>query len=967
MLRQMMLMPKHLPQSLFAIPRTVVVSLLVLAIVLMVEPSQSKGQSQQDKERSKPTVAFVDVDRSSQGALLEARLLSHDAARWLERTEIDQVLREQKLESLFNPGAAAGRCSLGKLLKADLLILLRRRTDPKPHFSLVVCQTATGLRLCVESLAVTDKPAEAAAALERIALRGIRKHTEKVREICAIPPFVSQDLTRDHDHLKAAYAKLIEQALLSSPGLLVVEFEEAQAVAKELRLTAETVRRPLPLYVLGEYRHTGRGDARTVRVGVKIVRGDSELATLSKTNLSPQAATQFVRQECVAALRQVIGERPQKNSAAEIEAEQLAERAEVFLKLGEWQESLALIEASLLLQPGQAELHHDAIVALTELVRNHWTYGEARMAEMTLGLSYYRRGLQHLELFLGLVNDVSKYQTSPGAHFIGMFRGASNTFVLHPKTPPEIQQLATELSQFQRDVLLRLIRQRAQSGSRAPFDHFLFYWSLDGLSEKEKWSAVLKTLEELQHFPGAAQRTRAFVRMNFTAEMLDTPDGRDLLEKLAQFENPETKSTAQALQRETAAFLAARKAPTKPPPGSVKPSGPQLVEFRKVEVVTQSLQGKMLPPPHIERIVAAGQGIDIAWSGSSVFVMKSKGLWRQLAVSPVNTLLTHVGFDGKFIWVSGYSQVSLDPVLLVLDPVSEQVWPITAQDGLPTEKVDQLPKGTQQKLAVAPLEPGRALLIGAFGRTWFGTVRFSPQQGASVKVFHEAREVADPENKPQGQSTNVAFTPTFAFTLRNPAKSPDQNKFRVLVGRSTPRIPQIEVMTHPVVVNPDDETVVVHPEYLSGETPLRELTWHQDSVYAIRSNARQHQSLDLVRIPFPGMTQELVLSDVREGRIIPAEDRVHFVGYHWWDQSLPDGTIRCLHDHVPWRYLPRWGASRNHVPMEIPPRPLQPEEASLQFAGHSQHFGLLVVTSSTQRGIEYFQAITTADDVQKTK
>ena len=56
-----------------------------------------------------------------------------------------------------------------------------------------------------------------------------------------MPPFLSDDLTYEHDHLKTAYARLVEQTLRSRPGVLTVELEEAHAIAREVRLTGDEI------------------------------------------------------------------------------------------------------------------------------------------------------------------------------------------------------------------------------------------------------------------------------------------------------------------------------------------------------------------------------------------------------------------------------------------------------------------------------------------------------------------------------------------------------------------------------------------------------------------------------------------------------------------------------------------------------------------------------------------------------
>jgi hypothetical protein len=122
-----------------------------------------------------PAAALIDVDRSPVGALLEQTLLADKEAQWLERTEIDRVLRERELGALLGPAAAAERSSVGRLLKADLLVLLRHAATPAEHADLVVCETSRIARQAeharrkdrvlpcpVSRVAVTRRPVPAA-------------------------------------------------------------------------------------------------------------------------------------------------------------------------------------------------------------------------------------------------------------------------------------------------------------------------------------------------------------------------------------------------------------------------------------------------------------------------------------------------------------------------------------------------------------------------------------------------------------------------------------------------------------------------------------------------------------------------------------------------------------------------------------------------------------------------------------
>lgn len=81
-------------------------------------------------ETKMPTAALLDVDRTPIGALLEQRLLANPQAKWLERNEVNRILKEQELSALITADAVSRRVAMGQLLKADLLVILKQRSKP---------------------------------------------------------------------------------------------------------------------------------------------------------------------------------------------------------------------------------------------------------------------------------------------------------------------------------------------------------------------------------------------------------------------------------------------------------------------------------------------------------------------------------------------------------------------------------------------------------------------------------------------------------------------------------------------------------------------------------------------------------------------------------------------------------------------------------------------------------------------
>ena len=119
--------------------------------------------------------------------ILESNLAQGDATL-VERQRVDEVLKEQELQIMLSPSAAPQRGALGKLLKADLLLMLRSEPQPNPRISIVVCETTLGLRLCVATVPLSGDPQRDAAAIEPFFKNVCAKYRDTVTQIYAVPP-----------------------------------------------------------------------------------------------------------------------------------------------------------------------------------------------------------------------------------------------------------------------------------------------------------------------------------------------------------------------------------------------------------------------------------------------------------------------------------------------------------------------------------------------------------------------------------------------------------------------------------------------------------------------------------------------------------------------------------------------------------------------------------------------------------
>ena len=159
------------------------VSRLLAAVAVALAVISMAPAAERDSADGKPTAALILDGGSPTGLLLESELLTGDKTQWLERTEFEQLIREQQLGAALQPEAGQHRIELGGLLQANVLVILRRRETPKPYFQIVLCETAGGLRLMVDSRLQTDDAAADARSLAASVRRGLEIYREEIREV----------------------------------------------------------------------------------------------------------------------------------------------------------------------------------------------------------------------------------------------------------------------------------------------------------------------------------------------------------------------------------------------------------------------------------------------------------------------------------------------------------------------------------------------------------------------------------------------------------------------------------------------------------------------------------------------------------------------------------------------------------------------------------------------------------------
>ncbi|MFQ5492340.1 MAG: hypothetical protein ACE5GE_16640, partial [Phycisphaerae bacterium] len=317
----------------------------------------------------KVTCAVVAADRLSLPespllTLVDTRLADSAVLTMLNRSDIQKVLAEQRLDLAMTGSTRESRRSWGRILRAELLVMLEARpTTDGAILQVQVIHTASGLRLADISFPLDDRVERISELIARQIEQSARSILRGFEYVFAVPPFQSGDFIYDFSHLKKAYARLAQSTLSAVPGIVVVEFEHARQIAQELKLSTgePALSRPQPFYIQGRFQNHGTAEARTVDLHLALFHGAVEMASKSRKALEPKQAEAFIQSTARQFAAKAIGSNAPAdtaNNAQQLEADLLAEQVEVLRRTGEWAEMVELAETCLLLDPTRVAMHH---------------------------------------------------------------------------------------------------------------------------------------------------------------------------------------------------------------------------------------------------------------------------------------------------------------------------------------------------------------------------------------------------------------------------------------------------------------------------------------------------------------------------------------------------------------------------------------------------------------------------------
>jgi hypothetical protein len=906
------------------------------------EPAATAAQRDEEIQGAH-RVVFLNLDRSSLGTLLEAKLRGKNVVNWWPRHASYRLLTEVELSTAIDVPPPETDDNTPPPLP-DAVILLRTRDSGKSSLAeLIVCDPKLGLRLGSKRVVLSDNISRDVDMIADAAIAPLGKLKQSVSRLYGLPPFRCANLGGDDGELRQLLAQEAEQTILKQRGRFVVELDYAHAIAAVRRLAgiAEPIRRLRPWFLLGEYRIEPSESGRKLAISLTQYRGDSPPQI---RNLEPLPI-----EEALAALHKRIGEGANfadfspafDNPSGEIKLLDLVQRE--CQKAADMETQIALGETELLLVPGDQQLRNETASLLGRLAWQVWRKAEElpppvapppepavniliegtkpvelveREYEQALvrAINYARRGLAHANIIADSLkpppppDQVPKHaprlQVVQYGHAIPMPR---------PTSSDALKALVRPLQQARARLALRIAPIHAHNGE--PGDVYM----IRELPLADRQAAALKLIVELKDYPQAEARIQQYVLSGLSIMTGWSPeDDERFLKQVESIDHPAIAAAVRNAREQLARQAETRRPRVITPPAAIRspaPQPPQPPSDGDVQIVFKQLALPWKNMPQASRCdlyLAVGPDMDLFGASGQMLLMKKKGearpIWqgdfglsfRNFATPP------SACYDGKYAWIPATFPLKL-PQLLVVDPQSGKVDEVTKEHGLPEGPV---PVGFQPMLAAAPLAPGKALLVGTFGQTWLAIATFDPDKGPSLKVIHECVEQAVGDDEAQWRSSKVAFAPHYVVTLSGKLENSEKVEQRVLVGRRA----EGTVALHPLIVNPETNHVDVleadYRAFAAGQPIVAE-----GAMYVSIPSQKGHS---IWRAGFPDFRPEMIADIPVKGTSFNSAigmepGRVHLIHDQWHMGEAWDKPLKPLRGKLPWKkeeYI--WLLRSNH-------------------------------------------------------
>jgi len=305
-----------------------------------------------------------EVQETGLSDLLMVQMQELAGIELVERDMMEKLLDEVALSMMLGAEQTENRRKAGVLLKADMLVLLSleeglEKPEDKKKVKVIMSDCTSGARLYIGWVLFDDYGLEnTCRSLTKLVNDTLERFRTGVKQIIGVSHFLSRNLVHDYDHLQAAYAYLLENALTSLSGTAVIEIEEARSIRYENELTADTISdRVVPLFVEGEFTVQNAVSTKQAKVNMTIRISDStaDIKQIERDDLSADQVAVFIADDIAQDILKLSKNYTVEPFDKEKQFLALVNRALDFAEVGAWEHSTGLREAAILLKPDSAE------------------------------------------------------------------------------------------------------------------------------------------------------------------------------------------------------------------------------------------------------------------------------------------------------------------------------------------------------------------------------------------------------------------------------------------------------------------------------------------------------------------------------------------------------------------------------------------------------------------------------------
>jgi hypothetical protein len=667
----------------------------------------------------------------------------------VERTHLDQVMQEQKLQLLLSADSPIARAKLGQLLHADFLVFISCPEKPTRRLEVTTCETTQGVDLLRVTLPRAESVEKDADAANDAVAKAIAKSARAGLKIVAVAPWSSDDLTTRFDYRRAAFRRLVEEPLADRDDLVLVEFAEAEALKTELAIAGQrNLIRKEPMILSKKMEHSSVAPDAQVTVSLELTRGDQTLGSWSSRQEVVPAAAAALPAAANDLVNKAAGGNPAM--APKLQARELADKGDALQKLSFNADAAEMYEAALLLDPDNTDYHIGAARSLYLKINgdlalqgpdndpfDNLAHAARVIAPSCTPLA--ERCLQHMEF----VYD----HTVMTPHFFVDFdftrviaRFVPNSELWDSSVRVMAYKHAHDIDDAYASLVLRQVIDSTIPGYVKP-----------GLDDNQAASFIMRLTDVCTAGApiGYFLRWRPMPRLESILSHMEHSDNPVAVSAAKEFIAGEAKGNYNRLHPQT------QPAPPEPPDAHV------VSDFRMVRMnlpIKKDIFDNnrwIHAGPHADLFVQStpnavyGMG---RWDLFECYYLRDDGFVRNLG-----TYIDGPGpsFDGKYVWWAGVDNHVA--VVKVYDPDHDKMWIAAAANGVPPDELIWA--------AVVGASPGFAYITGSIGpgldiddvpnRTWLAAATMDARTGPSLKIIHEWRERA--------KRGELPFNPRAAF------------------------------------------------------------------------------------------------------------------------------------------------------------------------------------------------------------